>query len=90
MNYAIRPSLIALSLLTLLLSANVHAAETGSKPQLKLETIDGKSFDLATQRGKWVIVNYWATWCAPCIAEMPDISDFVSSRHDVVAIGLAY
>jgi thiol-disulfide isomerase/thioredoxin len=65
-------------------------AETAKQPALKVTTLEGKSFDLAAQRGKWVIVNFWATWCAPCIAEMPDISAFVKSHGDVVAIGLAY
>lgn len=59
-------------------------------PVLKVATLDGGTFDLAEQRGKWVIVNFWATWCSPCIKEMPDISRFVASRDDVSAIGLAF
>lgn len=67
-----------------------HAAMP-EQPGLKVTTLDGKTFDLAAQRGKWVIVNYWATWCAPCIKEMPDISKFVAAHSkDVAAIGLAY
>ena len=60
------------------------------QPTLKVATLDGKTFDLAAQRGKWVIVNYWATWCVPCIKEMPDISHFVATHKNVTAIGLAY
>ncbi|KRE85309.1 hypothetical protein ASG75_06850 [Rhodanobacter sp. Soil772] len=60
------------------------------RPTLHVATLDGKTFDLAAQRGKWVIVNYWATWCVPCIKEMPDISRFVAAHKNVVAIGLAY
>jgi len=65
-------------------------AETAKKPALSVATLDGKTFDLAAERGKWVIVNFWATWCSPCIKEMPDISRFVESRKDVAAIGLAF
>ncbi|MGY3232080.1 thiol-disulfide isomerase/thioredoxin [Luteibacter sp. HA06] len=65
-------------------------AATATTPELKITTLDGKSFDLAAQRGKWVIVNYWATWCVPCIKEMPDISAFVKSHKNVAAIGLAF
>jgi thiol-disulfide isomerase/thioredoxin len=61
-----------------------------AQPGLHVTTLDGKTFDLAAQRGKWVIVNYWATWCVPCIKEMPDISHFVATHKNVAAIGLAY
>lgn len=71
--------------------AGVAQAAMPEQPSIKLTTLDGKPYDLASQRGKWVIVNYWATWCVPCIKEMPDISTFVSAHKDKVsAIGLAY
>jgi thiol-disulfide isomerase/thioredoxin len=61
-----------------------------AQPTLQVTTLQGKTFDLAAQRGKWVIVNFWATWCVPCIKEMPDISRFVAAHPNVRAIGLAY
>lgn len=76
--------------LAALVGASGAAAATANKPELKLSTLDGKTFDLAAQSGKWVIVNFWATWCSPCIKEMPDISNLVGSRKDVTAIGLAF
>jgi len=81
------PRLLAIAALAIVTPA---IAATATKPELKVTTLDGKPFDLAAQRGKWVVVNYWATWCVPCIKEMPDISNFVKSRKDVSAIGLAF
>jgi thiol-disulfide isomerase/thioredoxin len=75
--------------LALAIAAPLHAAMP-AQPTLNVTTLDGKTFDLSAQRGKWVIVNYWATWCVPCIKEMPDISHFVSTHKNVTAIGLAY
>jgi thiol-disulfide isomerase/thioredoxin len=59
-------------------------------PSLVIDTFDGKKFDLAEHRGHWVIVNFWATWCNPCLKEMPDLDAFDQSRDDVDIIGLSY
>ncbi len=79
------------AMLALALAGMVPAyAAMPARPTLRVTTLDGKSYDLASQRGHWVIVNFWATWCAPCIKEMPDISRFVATHRNVSAIGLAY
>ena len=80
---------IALALAGALVAAGALAAMP-KQPTLVVPTLDGKSFDLSAQRGKWVVVNFWGTWCSPCIKEMPDISKFVESRQDVRAIGIAF
>ena len=59
-------------------------------PKLVVKTFDGQEFDLSKQRGKWVVVNYWATWCNPCLKEIPDLDAMDKAREDVVVIGLAY
>lgn len=59
-------------------------------PALRVQTLDGKTFDLAEHRDRWVIVNFWATWCGPCLKEMPELSALDAMREHIVVIGLAY
>lgn len=78
-------------LFALLLAASLPALAAAPKPVLNVKTLGGGSFDLAQQTGKWTIVNFWATWCSPCLKELPDISAFVAAHKDkVAAIGLDF
>ena len=49
----------------------------------------GKRHRLADYKGRWVVLNYWATWCVPCIQEIPEIANFRRAHPDVVVLGIA-
>lgn len=69
---------------------NAAPAEAPTHPTLVVETLDDGTFDLQSKRGGWVVVNFWATWCKPCLKEIPDFTAFDAARDDVSVIGLAY
>lgn len=49
----------------------------------------GKVHRLEDYKGKWVLVNFWATWCPPCLEEMPALQKLHETRKDLVVIGIA-
>lgn len=50
-------------------------------PQIAGETIDGDTYDLTEHRGEFVLVNFFATWCVPCIREHPELVEFERSHR---------
>lgn len=58
-------------------------------PDFEIELVDGETFKLSEQRGKVVLINIWATWCGPCVAEMPEIDQLAKDyEDDLVVIGV--
>jgi thiol-disulfide isomerase/thioredoxin len=54
-----------------------------------LTDTQGRHHRLADYQGRWVVVNFWATWCVPCIQEIPEIAEFQRAHPKVVVIGVA-
>ncbi|TYT23163.1 redoxin domain-containing protein [Luteimonas viscosa] len=69
---------------------DAEQAPRPEEPGLQVATIDGGQYDLAEHRGKWVVVNFWATWCSPCLKEMPELSALHTMREHITVVGLAY
>lgn len=60
--------------------------EGDSALDFTVETADGESFTLSRQSGKVVLLNFWATWCGPCVGEMPAFEKLHKEYGDEVAI----
>jgi len=58
-------------------------------PDFNLQDSAGKTHRLSDYPGKWVLVNFWATWCEPCLKEIPDLAALHEARKDIVIIGVA-
>lgn len=70
----------------LMLSAEIFAA-----PHFSLKDTTGKTHQLSQYKGKWVLVNYWATWCPPCLEEVPDLVYLYDHREkDLMILGVVF
>lgn len=70
--------------LLLLCSLSLSAVE------LPYETLNGKQNNLSDHLGKWVVINYWATWCPPCKEEIPELIHFHDNHKDKDAVVLGF
>jgi len=61
--------------------ALASATVGNAAPALVVPELNGQTFDLSAQRGKVVVVNFWATWCPPCRMEMPALDAFYRRYH---------
>ena len=71
-----------------------ESAERYLAPDMVLERLEGGQVKLSDYRGKWVFVNIWATWCPPCVYEMPAMEKFYQKFKDqnftILAVSVDY
>jgi len=75
---------------TALAATTVASAVRADTIDFELPMLGAESVQLSDWRGQWVVVNYWATWCAPCRKEIPDFSQMHDAREDITVLGLAF
>ena len=74
-----------------LTATNLWAADESKEPvDFTLQQLHGETVSVSDYRPKWVVINYWATWCAPCRKEIPDLTSLNDARDDIVVLGLAF
>ena len=49
-----------------------------------IEIFNGSDTNLNKLNGNWIVINYWADWCAPCIKEIPELNDFAKENNDLL------
>ena len=71
--YAMKIKIIQLFCLFILLSCQNN----------NIKVFDGSDTSLSTLNGNWIVINYWADWCAPCIKEIPELNEFAKENEDL-------
>jgi peroxiredoxin len=73
-------------------AANCKAVIGGQAPQLQGAGLDGQAVSLDSMRGKWVYIDFWASWCKPCMKELPNVVELHESlgqRKDFAVVSIA-
>ena len=71
---------------SLFISTSIHAKSP------ELTTVDGQKIALQSLKGKWVFINYWASWCSPCLHEIPVFNQFYEAhqKDNIAVFGVNY
>lgn len=83
--------LLGIWLLFFTLSQGVVASENVAA-DFVVNDMSGQRHQLSNYKGKWVLVNYWATWCPPCLEEVPDLVNLYDKhkRKNLMVIGVVF
>jgi len=71
------------------LAGNATGQEEQTAPDFTLDSLEGETITLSELKGKPVLINFWASWCGPCIAEMPSIqARYEQYADDLIVLGI--
>jgi thiol-disulfide isomerase/thioredoxin len=78
--------------LFLLIFSQLAMADTSISNNFIVKDTAGMQHALSQYKGKWVLVNYWATWCPPCLEEVPDLVNLYDRRRhkDLMVLGVVF
>jgi len=62
---------------------------TACAGDFSVRDLHGKTHSLAAHRGQWVLVNFWGSWCPPCLSEIPELNSLQAAHKDMLVIGVA-
>jgi thiol-disulfide isomerase/thioredoxin len=71
---------------------SVHIAAQPAAKEFLLKDMQGVKHASSHYKGKWVLINYWATWCPPCLEEVPDLVNLYDQRRkkDLMVLGVVF
>lgn len=67
---------------------DTYSLEKKEAPGFTLSDLEGKSHNLNQYKGKWVVLNFFATWCPPCREEMPEFVEYAQSHKDIIFLAI--
>lgn len=63
---------------------------TGCQSENGFSLLDGRKQSLSDYRGQWLVINYWAEWCPPCLKEIPELNKLAQTQENISVLGVSF